>query len=73
MHFKLNFKKKFQKKIKNKTFYLFTFFKNKNKLESCLRDKNFQISITPISAIESSHLNSHDIPTDYHYIFCTRY
>ena len=46
MHFKLTFKKKFQKKTKNKTFYLSTFFKNKNKLESCLRDKNCQISIT---------------------------
>ena len=43
----------FEKKIKNNNFYLFTFFKKKNKLKSILRDENCQMSMTAISVREN--------------------
>ena len=60
-------KKQEKKRVKTKTpfLYLSIFFSNKkkNKLEK----------VAVIFVMKSSLLNSHDIPTDYRYIFCCFY
>ena len=70
--FKIKLKQKLllkEKKSKNKNqklpFYIYLFFfkQKKNKLEK----------VAVIFVMKSSLLNSHDIPTDYRYIFCCFY